>query len=97
MYRALKPTVDLNQTRDQSRKPMNAQGAWQIEAAIRAISSNAGYGSVSSISYCSRVLSRSVSSCCTLVELESISGLCILNAQICDYPPGAGGKQEANA
>ena len=32
IWRALKPTVDLNQTRDQSRNPMNAYGASQIEA-----------------------------------------------------------------
>src|ERR1700685_2079309 len=72
IWRAAKPTVDLNHTRDQSRKPMNAYGALQIEAAMRAISSKAGSGSVSRISYCSRHLSRSVSSCCTVVELESI-------------------------
>jgi hypothetical protein len=30
------------------------------------------------MSYCSRDLRRSVSSCCTVVELESIGVLCIL-------------------
>ncbi len=94
--RAAKPTVDLNQTRDQSRKPMNAYGALQIEAAIRAISSNAGSGSVSRISYCKRVLSRSVSSCCTVAELESIGIPCILMLRIINYP-GAGRMQKRKA
>src|ERR1700678_1000644 len=79
--RAEKPTVDLNHTRDQSRKPMNAYGALQIEAAMRAISSKAGSGSVSRMSYCSRDLSRSVSSCCAVVELVSIGTFCILEIQ----------------
>src|SRR5271168_3027239 len=81
--RALKPTVDLNQTRDQSRNPINAYGASQIEAAMRAISSKAGSGSVSRMSYSSRDFSRSVSSCCTVVELViiGISASLAINAQ----------------
>src|ERR1700691_957020 len=78
IWRPVKPILDLKHTRDQSRKPMNAYGALQIAAAMRAISSKAGSGSVSRMSYCSRDLSRSVSSCCTVVELESIGVLCIL-------------------
>src|SRR5271163_2690918 len=81
--RALKPTVDLNQTRDQSRNPINAYGASQMDAAMRAISSKAGSGSVSRMSYSSRDFSRSVSSCCTVVELViiGISASLAINAQ----------------
>src|ERR1700760_1382818 len=66
-----------------------------MDDAMRAISSNAGSGSVSRISYCRRVLSRSVSSCCTVAELESIGILCILTLRIINYP-GAGRMRTEN-
>src|ERR1700756_1519879 len=60
---------DLNQTRLASMKEMKAYGARQKLAARRVISSSAGSGRVSRISYCARDLSLSASSLCIIVGL----------------------------